>query len=507
MIRISGRAGWLAGLALFTLAVRLPFWFDAVNVPDQYSSWDESTFIIIGQAVLDGVLPYTQHYDLKPPFLYYAFAGILWLCGEDIAAVRAAGSAIVFGCAAATFLLTERLAGRAAAGIAGVLCVMALSIASINQAVLSTQLAALPLMAAVAWMARPRLTTTDFVWIGLLLGSATLVRLNLAIVALALTAMAALHPGAGGPWRAGGAVVAGGLLALLAAFVPHLVAGEVEAWWRGAVLAPFAYAGAQHGLATTALRLLHDAYLLGGKDTFIHLVVTGFGLTGLALLPVFTRQRESSGWHAALVPAALGATMLSIFLSGGAYGHYLAQAMPLFAVLAGAAMVATTRRLGRAWPVMAIPAALLLMALGPVATQYRALATRVAETGTPYWGRAFDITETIRALPLERPTVLALSDHLIYWTLRTPPPTPMAVHPSNLFRPYLIRNFVGPAETPASQIEAAFATRPTLVVKAPTLWYAAGFPTEEALITRHLEPYRLIDQVDGTEIWVRREAM
>jgi len=37
--------------------------------------WDESTFILMGQSIIDGHLPYVKLWDLKPPgaFAFYAF--------------------------------------------------------------------------------------------------------------------------------------------------------------------------------------------------------------------------------------------------------------------------------------------------------------------------------------------------------------------------------------------------------------------------------------------------
>ncbi|MFV1448861.1 hypothetical protein VBZ51_06925 [Maribacter sp. HS] len=53
-------------LSLITLFIRFPFFFR------DYVDRDESTFILLGQSWVDGFLPYTHLWDLKPP-LTFAF--------------------------------------------------------------------------------------------------------------------------------------------------------------------------------------------------------------------------------------------------------------------------------------------------------------------------------------------------------------------------------------------------------------------------------------------------
>ncbi len=54
-------------LLLLTIAIRLAFLFPAVI------NWDESTFILMGQSILDGHLPYTNLWDIKPPLAFVSY--------------------------------------------------------------------------------------------------------------------------------------------------------------------------------------------------------------------------------------------------------------------------------------------------------------------------------------------------------------------------------------------------------------------------------------------------
>ena len=88
-----------AGLFLFLvlLFIRLPFFFR------DYIDRDESTFILMGQSIADGYLPYDRLWDLKPPLLFYIFGLIEYVFPYSLIAVRFFGVMIIFS--SAVFLL------------------------------------------------------------------------------------------------------------------------------------------------------------------------------------------------------------------------------------------------------------------------------------------------------------------------------------------------------------------------------------------------------------------
>src|SRR5690606_36251459 len=78
-------------LLLTALLIRFPFFFR------DYIDRDESTFILMGQAWVEGHLPYTKLWDLKPPITFLFFAGIIKLFGKSFIAIRLFGTLIVAG--------------------------------------------------------------------------------------------------------------------------------------------------------------------------------------------------------------------------------------------------------------------------------------------------------------------------------------------------------------------------------------------------------------------------
>ena len=77
-------------LLLLTIIIRFPFFFEAVI------DWDESTFILMGQDIVDGNLPYTNLWDIKPPLAYIPYSIFIFLFGKNIIAIRLLGLICVF---------------------------------------------------------------------------------------------------------------------------------------------------------------------------------------------------------------------------------------------------------------------------------------------------------------------------------------------------------------------------------------------------------------------------
>src|SRR5262245_31877775 len=76
-------------LFLLTLLVRFPFFFPASI------DWDEASFVLIGQSLADGHLPYEQAWDVKPPLGFAFYAAVIRLLGHSVAAIRLGGTVCV----------------------------------------------------------------------------------------------------------------------------------------------------------------------------------------------------------------------------------------------------------------------------------------------------------------------------------------------------------------------------------------------------------------------------
>jgi 4-amino-4-deoxy-L-arabinose transferase-like glycosyltransferase len=100
----------LAAVALLACAVR----YRLLDVPLER---DEGGFAYIGQLILDGIPPYAEAYDYKPPGLYLLYASFILLFGASPAGIHAGLLLASLGSMALVFLLARRWSD-AAGGVA-----------------------------------------------------------------------------------------------------------------------------------------------------------------------------------------------------------------------------------------------------------------------------------------------------------------------------------------------------------------------------------------------------
>src|SRR5262245_13986272 len=186
--------------------------------------WDESTFIIMGQGILDGFLPYVELWDFKPPFVFVFFAGAIATFGKSIVAIRFAGSLwlaaasyLLFLCALA--LTNDRLQSF-------VVAMFAATVISLSTLYVSSELLALtPLVAAQLALLQQNEELPRFYTCGLLIGIAGMFRSNLLYLAIFVGAFIVLL---GFTSRVTTAVarvslyIAGGSTVIVASSIPYL---------------------------------------------------------------------------------------------------------------------------------------------------------------------------------------------------------------------------------------------------------------------------------------------
>ena len=103
-------------LTIVSILIRLPFFFR------DYIDRDESTFILMGQSWVDGHLPYTELWDLKPPITFLFFAGIIQIFGKSFVAIRVIGALVVAGTAFFSYKIGEAVHSRKVGFWAGISC-------------------------------------------------------------------------------------------------------------------------------------------------------------------------------------------------------------------------------------------------------------------------------------------------------------------------------------------------------------------------------------------------
>ena len=166
-------------LFIVSLFVRLPFFFR------DYIDRDESTFILMGQSWVNGHLPYTELWDLKPPITYLFFASIIYIFGKSFLAIRLVGALIVAITAFYTYKISLTATTKKVGLWAAIGCVALLSMFGSLQGVMSEHICMVFFMPAL-YLLLKKTSTFWYVVAGLLMGLSLMTNLNLAYVVLAL---------------------------------------------------------------------------------------------------------------------------------------------------------------------------------------------------------------------------------------------------------------------------------------------------------------------------------
>ena len=497
----------IAALGLWTLILRLPFFF-----PDTID-WDESTLIIMGQGILDGYLPYDRIWDAKPPLAYVAFAGAIELLGRSVAAIRFVGylgvvltSYLVYR--ACVLIAPDRLSALMAALVAAAMM-------SVLAPALMTELICVPLLAAaLLLLCRSDISLARTFIVGVLIGIAVMIRMNLAVLGLAVGLFVVARPPRvplTRPVARGFAYAAGALLVVLLTVMPYLVSGRLPLWFDTVIRAGLAFSS-QHRSGDNLAKLVQNGFgLRADGATRYQVLVLGVllwlgGLAGLLCCAGRWRALAAPQRDAVVASAVLliGAT-LAVVMTGPPYGHYLVQMVPWFAIFLGCALASVRRATPRRVLAAGIGLALIVTAVLQTRASYAALLTRIAQGKSLAYGPAYEIADHVRRAGAGARSLYLMSDHLAYWLLGAYPPTRMSTHPSVLTKPEIIAAVEGADATPDTELRKILATRPAFIVKPPVVDYLAGWPELARMLDDALaRDYVLETSIAGRQVYRRK---
>ena len=467
---------------------------------------DEHTFLLGGALLNQGQGLYTDFFDLKPPFLFWVFAGIDAVANNDIIVVRLLGALMVI---VAAWLVALAAAPRVGWGWAGMMA-LGVGLASLhkgNEAVMSA-VVALPFLAlaAVSVVRLRGQGDPSARWApawgflaGLAMGAACLVRLNLGIAALVL-ALAVLWPGVGERWGRGGlarfgAYAAGGLLW----FVPLLIAFPPEVLVQALIKAPAVYIGKNQDMIEVTY--LHLRSLLVNFDHF----PLSIGMLAWLCLPAV--RRAAGGWRRSDTDLALvaAAILVSILVTGQDYSHYRLQMAPWMALLAAPGWLGLSRWLGgretgRPWRWAGRGVIVVLLA-GPLAV-HGMEGARAWTKPRPDAARILaDRLDDIRA-----GTGAAFTAHGALWAAEVEPVMGLVLHPTNI-RPWrlpVVAAGTGRSLTQMDVMREIAAKRPDVVILSSQRSVEAVFePEARAWLRAWLaRAYTAPERIVGTRLYV-----
>ncbi len=472
-------------LMLAATLIRFPFFFR------DYIDRDESTFILMGQSWVDGFLPYTELWDLKPPITFLFFAGIIYVFGKSFLAIRLIGTLLVATTAFFTFKIGTSLGTKKVGFWAAMAAVALQSLFGSIQGVMSEHLCMAFFMPGL-WLLVQSKKIGSYLLAGLLIGLAVMTKLNIAYTALFL-GLYLLYSYFSKKEYLKGAKTAllygmGILLIVAATFLPYYGRARGEIWWNSVVLAALEYAGARR------------SSILNLAPTFVVLGV--FFLFAWKKNYLDFRDRKVQ-W---VLVAVIGA-LFSFAKGGRINSHYLIQLHPLLIILVALCIAAVP--FFQRWKHVGL-LALFLIVVVPAESylEYYRIAKHRIERGTFFNGEGISVPKYLLKNHPNEKNVLFLGYHIGYWGIDSKPPTMSATHPSNICRNELFPYYQNPRKTGIEELTYIMTVvRPAIVItRTNRLKFDKKLKAENIYIDQYLEKYYTLEtQVERADIYRRLE--
>jgi hypothetical protein len=401
-------------LFLASLFIRFPFFFR------DYIDRDESTFILMGQSIADGYLPYDRLWDLKPPLLFYLFAVIEKVFPHSFVAIRFFGVIVIFLSAILLMRIAKQADLKNGFLIAVGYVVLSSEFGSL-QGVMSEHLAVFFLLLGLLFFLRKR-NYLDFAVAGFAFGCAILCKLNYAYAIALFFLFYLVNEYRNGNLRHAIApflvMAVSFLLPVVLMAIPFLMQGKTGLFVNSVFLAPLKYASASD--LTWAEKL---------KTTWWLLLVTAF----ICYIAARFSRRENRPVVTACI-LILVATVYTFFSSGIVNGHYLVQVYPFFLILLLGVLPQRTVQ-----PKLSVVAlVVVLLSFESIMEGVRLIQSRKEPAE---YRPTFEVVSELRKLKLDNDKIFFTDYHIGYWLLHQYPLTKSTTHPSNLARPFLFRYY------------------------------------------------------------------
>ncbi len=451
----------LASLVSLSVLLRLPFFFR------DYIDKDESTFILMGQAWVDGFLPYTLLWDLKPPLVFLYFAKIIYLFGKSLLAIRFFGAVIVGFNGYLLYRIARNHTSSIYALTLGVLTIYFQSLFGSVQGVMSEHLGLFPILLGSYLVVENR----NYFWGALLFSLGLYFKLNIAYgMLLAFPFLFVQRRDEMKQMIAG--CILGGVLATLITGIWFI--GNTSLFLESVFYAPLAYTK-----ATISQQL----------KTFLSL------LPAFILLAWLFKRYPKHRFYALFTAGVL----FSLIRLGKVNGHYLLQVYPFLILLIGILIYELKRKLSP-------QIVLILLVIIPIETYKETWDLLQYHENTGYWynGEGHEIARFLKDHDLDKKTAYYTDYHIGYWLTNNRPLTKVVTHPSNIERPELFPFMRVKDSTPVAVLKELLNNQKPEIIIAKSRKNFKDAVLESMLTSALKQNYQQIKSVGSTLIYKRK---
>jgi 4-amino-4-deoxy-L-arabinose transferase-like glycosyltransferase len=457
-------------LLLFAvLIVRLPSFFFSVF------DWDESTFIIMGQSILNGNIPYVDAWDIKPPLAYYVYALFIAVFGKSVLSIRLGGALCVYAASILIYKTGQALNGRIAGLIAAVFLVVFTSTGPSGLSTMTEHILLVPVSLILYILFTFGFGRKEAFLAGFILGGAILIKTSMVFESLAVLSVVSagfLQPQSDFSERVKRCAIlsAGIFLPVLIMVYYYFAKNNLDLLFKTNVVV-LNYIGAAASFQEKFEILLRN---IGDNIRLNPLLwITSF-LGALSL--IFLKKIKTLFLSAGAV--IFGAQLVSLFFAGQPFGyHYLITTMPILCLVSGLALSAwlPERRPGSTMHVVAtvllIVAGLCYSLQGNVGRHYKEIVTRLVQKQPLLDDSCYRIARFLEMNNARNHYVYMVNScHIASWLSGSMYPTKY-VHPSNvLIKEYMLKIIDGPDATKEKELLAILDKRPLFIIHRKDLW-------------------------------------
>ncbi|MFK5889691.1 MAG: glycosyltransferase family 39 protein [Flavobacteriaceae bacterium] len=372
----------------------------------------------MGQSWVNGHLPYTELWDLKPPLVFLFFASIIYVFGKSFIAIRLIGALVIASTSFIVYKIGIKIHSKKAGLWMGLLYIYTSSLFGDVQGVMSEHLSMFFFLFGFYFILRKR-GLQNILWAGLLFGCALLMKLNLSYAFLFISIsyfylllqelsfkksfyyISALGISTGIPF--------------ILICLPYHLQGLDKLYFDSVFLASLAYCNTP----------FQEKYNIIIPVLFILPFVLGF-------LKWRKKITIISNYSLLLILSAIIGILNSFLMIGKINGHYLLQLYPFLVMLLIPFLVSVIKPRNK---ILSL-GLLILFALLPLESykEYLFLGNRLLNNQSLYNGEGIEIPAYLKSSIKVTDKVFFLDFHIGYWELDRSPLTKAVTHPSNIKR-------------------------------------------------------------------------
>lgn len=487
------------GLLVFLFLVRFPSFFFSVF------DWDESTFIIMGQSILDGNIPYLDAWDMKPPLSFAIFSLFIALFGKSLAAVRLGGLVCIYISSLLVYRSGKAIHSTTAGIIASLFLIVFVSSGISGLSTMTEHLLLVPVSWGLYMLVVQRVNIYTAFITGLLFGIGMLTKTSLVFESLAVLLLVV--------WRRSNPCTL---------FSARIKQCALISFGMGiplfAVLSYYASHNAldlfiRTNVSVTSLYISATAISFSEKvRVFLSNIGSNMGLNPLlwvtfisgTVYHLFRIKKEPLSMKVPLVFFIF--QMASLFVIAQPFGyHYLFTSMPAMALVSGASLsrLLPRKRKGRtaAYLVLLIIVVMgfLYSLQGNVLKYYAEMRSDLAEEKPIGDDTCSRIARFLNAEGVKDQYIYMVNSCQIdYWLTGSRCPTKY-IHPSNILlreREYMIKGIDGPGASREKELQAILEKHPKFIIYRNDLWPEDLRSFKDLLDRELISSYELVKTID-----------